>query len=523
LTGAIVGGRYRLTDRLAVGGMGEVWRGVDELLGRPVAVKILRTELAHDDAFVRRFREEARTAGSLTHPGIAAVFDYGESAPAKFGAVGDTTSTVSYLVMELVPGEPLSSLLADGLGLGPDRSLMYLAQAARGLHAAHRCGVIHRDVKPANLLVMPDDRVKITDFGIARPQDHEPLTATGQVMGTAHYLAPELARGHQATAQSDIYALGVVLYECLAGHRPFEGDNQVAVATAHLAQEPPPLSTELPREVRDLVSRSMAKDPTRRFTSAEEFALAMEDLARRLDRDAPSWAPEARSAQTPALGSSQPLGSFDAALMGRGQDILNVPRGGGAPNPPGPVAPLPHDFAANANRSGGAGFGADNFGGHPGLTPSGVDPNDPTPPNSYDQGQRRIRRPEPASREVNVPVLIIGGVGTLVVISLVLAAAAMQNRSSTTIPTTVNTPTASVATTTEITQRPSHVTSTTTYPYRTHTVVRRTTTTKTSAGTTSKTPKTSTTAVTITPSTTAVTTTDPAPSDSTTVPTAGAT
>jgi len=132
---------------------------------------------------VRRFREEARTAGSLTHPGIAAVFDYGESAPTRTGAIGEPGGSVSYLVMELVPGEPLSSFLADGVGLGSRRTLVYLSQAARALHAAHLRGVIHRDVKPANVLVTPDDRVKITDFGIARPQDHEPLTATGQVMG----------------------------------------------------------------------------------------------------------------------------------------------------------------------------------------------------------------------------------------------------------------------------------------------------------------------------------------------------
>ncbi len=225
--------RYLLLRRLAFGGMGEVWEGSDVVLDRAVAVKILRAELADDDAFRRRFRAEARTAGRVPHPGIASVYDYGETYVDGKG--------LAYLVMELVPGEALSAVLAREGALGTDRTLDVVAQAARALHAAHEQGVIHRDVKPANLMVTPDGRVKVTDFGIARPDDHEPLTATGQVMGTAHYLAPELARGRAATPASDIYALGVVMYECLAGRRPFEGDDQIGVATAHLAEEPPPL------------------------------------------------------------------------------------------------------------------------------------------------------------------------------------------------------------------------------------------------------------------------------------------
>ncbi|HET9656145.1 MAG TPA: serine/threonine-protein kinase [Kineosporiaceae bacterium] len=286
--GARLGGRYRLTERLAFGGMGEVWQGVDEVLGRAVAVKILRPELARDDAFRRRFREEARTAGGLYHPGIAAVYDYGEGAPVPpatpagsptgrdgFGDADSDWSRgdeVSYLVMELVPGKPLSGILADSGPLLPIRALDLVAQAARALHAAHQRGVVHRDVKPANLMVTPDQRVKVTDFGIARPQDHEPLTATGQVMGTAHYLAPELARGQLATPLSDVYALGVVAYECVAGHRPFEGDNQVAVATAHLSEDPPPLPDSLPPDLRRVIMTAMQKDPSYRFVSAEAFA-----------------------------------------------------------------------------------------------------------------------------------------------------------------------------------------------------------------------------------------------------------
>jgi len=251
--GTRLDGRYRLSDRLAYGGMGEVWRATDEVLSRTVAVKILRPELAEDEAFVRRFRAEARTTSGLPHNGIAAVYDYGET---RVGADGQSPASaedrdadpVAYLVMELVPGEALSSTLSRDGALGSDRTLDLVAQAGRALHAAHQRGVIHRDIKPANLMVTPDGRVKVTDFGIARPLDHEPLTATGQVMGTAHYLAPELAKGYDASPLSDVYALGVVAYECLAGHRPFEGDNQVAVALAHLNEQPPPLPGQAPLE-----------------------------------------------------------------------------------------------------------------------------------------------------------------------------------------------------------------------------------------------------------------------------------
>ena len=288
--GTRLDGRYRLSERLAYGGMGEVWRAIDEVLSREVAVKILRPELAEDEAFVRRFRAEARTTSGLPHNGIAAVYDYGET---RVGADGQSPAPyddedadpVAYLVMELVPGEALSSTLTRDGAIGSDRTLDLVAQAARALHAAHQLGVIHRDIKPANLMVTPDGRVKVTDFGIARPLDHEPLTATGQVMGTAHYLAPELAKGQAASPLSDVYALGVVAYECLAGHRPFEGDNQVAVALAHLNEQPPPLPASIPDQVRALVNSAMEKDPQRRMPSAEAFAAALETLRFRQNGD----------------------------------------------------------------------------------------------------------------------------------------------------------------------------------------------------------------------------------------------
>lgn len=310
--GTQLDGRYLLAERIAVGGMGEVWRATDEVLGRAVAVKVLRAELEEDDAFRKRFRAEARTAGGLPHNGIAAIFDYGETTVAPDGtspAVGPVQGDgIAYLVMELVPGESLSSILLRERSLSPQQALTLIAQAARALHAAHTRGVIHRDVKPANLMVTPEGRVKVTDFGIARPVDHEPLTMTGQVMGTAHYLAPELARGLDASPLSDVYALGVVAYECLAGRRPFDGDNQVLVATAHLSQEPPPLPPTIPPDVVAVVTAAMAKDPAQRIASAQDFAIAAEKVAAGLPWTPPATgpvsAPYAAGAATTAVVDS---------------------------------------------------------------------------------------------------------------------------------------------------------------------------------------------------------------------------
>ncbi len=345
--------RYLLLRRLAFGGMGEVWEGSDVVLDRAVAVKILRAELADDDAFRRRFRAEARTAGRVPHPGIAAVYDYGETFVDGKG--------LAYLVMELVPGEALSAILAREGALGIDRTLDVVAQAARALHAAHERGVIHRDVKPANLMVTPDGRVKVTDFGIARPDDHEPLTATGQVMGTAHYLAPELARGRAATPASDIYALGVVMYECLAGRRPFEGDDQIGVATAHLAEEPPPLPATIAPDVRGLVGAAMEKDPQRRIGGADVFAAAAEGLRLRPQGAANGYAGDGYRGD----GSGHGYGSNGYGTNGYGGDGY----GGYADGYPGAAAGFVLGAGAGAGAAGAPGPGSDGFA-RPGTPPA---------------------------------------------------------------------------------------------------------------------------------------------------------
>jgi eukaryotic-like serine/threonine-protein kinase len=269
-TGSVVGNRYSLRDRIAGGGMGEVWRAVDEVLARDVAVKVLRPEYAADDDFLARFRAEARNAAMLSHHGIARVYDYGED------------DCCPYLVMELVPGEPISALLRREGRLAVDLALGVVAQVGAALGAAHAAGVVHRDVKPANLILTPDGVVKITDFGIARAVGAPSLTRTGEVMGTASYLAPEQVSGGRGTAASDVYSLGVVAYECLAGVRPFRDDDPLAIAVAHLREEPPPLPDHVPADARDLVMSALAKDPAHRPAGAVELGRQAAAVRRRL-------------------------------------------------------------------------------------------------------------------------------------------------------------------------------------------------------------------------------------------------
>jgi serine/threonine-protein kinase len=265
VTDYLLAGRYRLTDRIAAGGMGEVWRGEDQLLNRAVAVKLLPTGRAGDETFLARFRAEARYAASLSHPGIARVYDYGESS--EFGG--------AYLIMELVKGEPLSAILARAGRLSPDATLDIIGQAARALDAAHQAGIVHRDIKPGNLLVAADGTTKITDFGIATAvcatrASH--LTETGMVMGTAMYVSPEQATGAPVDAASDIYSLGVVGYECLAGHAPFRASEPLAIAYAHKHAPVPPLPPDVPQPVSDLVYDMLAKTPAGRPASVRVVA-----------------------------------------------------------------------------------------------------------------------------------------------------------------------------------------------------------------------------------------------------------
>jgi serine/threonine-protein kinase len=260
--------RYRLVERLASGGMGEVWRAEDVALGRRVAVKLLRPEYADSTEFRDRLRSEGRLVAALFHPGIVRVYDHGDS------ETGDP-----YLVMEFVDGEPLSAVLAREGTLTPARVLDIVAQVADGLDAAHRAGLVHRDIKPGNLLV-DGQTIKITDFGIALAADAAALTRTGMVLGTPQYLSPERASGRTATAASDLYSLGIIAYQGLVGRPPFEG-SPIGVVLAHRDTPLPALPPAVPRPVAEFAEALTAKEPADRPADARTVA----DRARRLLAD----------------------------------------------------------------------------------------------------------------------------------------------------------------------------------------------------------------------------------------------
>lgn len=283
--GQSIADRYQLNRCIAVGGMGEVWEATDTRLGRMVAVKVLRPELSEDEDFLHRFRIEARTVASLDHSGIAAVHDYGEDdGPAGGGRT-------AYLVMELVRGAPLSTLVARG-PIPAAETLRIVEQTARALQAAHDRGFVHRDVKPGNILIRTDGEVKLTDFGIAKAADAVPVTRSGMVMGTAHYIAPEQASGAEAGPAGDVYSLGIVGYECLTGYRPFRADSALAVAMMQVSDEPPPLPDTVPLSVRQLIETVLVKDPALRYATGGEFAEAVSAVRRGEAAPAPSGAAE---------------------------------------------------------------------------------------------------------------------------------------------------------------------------------------------------------------------------------------
>ncbi len=374
----VLSARYRLESRIAGGGMGEVWRGMDLVLHRSVAVKLLRTEYAQHAETLARFRAEARHAAALSHPAIAQVYDYGEADHER----------APFLVMELVDGPALTQVLAGG-PLEPARVLDVVAQVAAGLAAAHAAGVMHRDIKPGNLLVDPSGRVKITDFGISSAAGSAPLTRTGTLLGTPAYLAPERLTGASAGPASDLYSLGMVAYQCLAGALPFTG-TAVEIALAHQNRSLPPLPATVPREVAVLVYDLTAKDPAARPASADEVA-ARAGALRAVLYAAPATRPEPSTVPEPSTlpepWPARPAGHTAAA----GHAGAAAALGGVSPTLAGMAGP-----AATAY-----------------LNQTGSDPRLPPPPRfgSHRHGLRRLV--VPAAVAIIVIAVIAGLLGWL--------------------------------------------------------------------------------------------------------------
>jgi serine/threonine protein kinase len=319
--GVTLGGRYRLDERIAGGGMGDVWRGTDEVLGRTVAVKILLPALLDEPGFAERFRGEARTMATINHPGVVDVYDYGSD------------QQLAFLVMEYVEGDALSRTLSRVGRLTPARTMALVAQAADALQAAHENGIVHRDVKPGNLLVRPNGTLVLTDFGIARSALVGQLTAAGSVLGTASYISPEQAAGDVATSASDVYALGVVAYQCLSGHRPFDGATPIEIAMKHVRDTPRPLPGDIPPPVRAIVERALAKDPKARWPSASAMAAVARQAAASLT---------AAAHQQPVASRSAPVGRPQSA-----PPVSGAPASGSA-RPPHPPVPRPVSGARGA-------------------------------------------------------------------------------------------------------------------------------------------------------------------------------
>ncbi|GAA3752505.1 serine/threonine-protein kinase [Plantactinospora mayteni] len=394
--GVLLGNRYRLDERIAGGGMGDVWRGTDEVLGRTVAVKILLPALLDEPGFAERFRGEARTMATINHPGVVDVYDYGSD------------QQIAFLVMEYVEGDALSRTLGRVGRLTPARTMALVAQAADALQAAHDKGIVHRDVKPGNLLVRPNGTLVLTDFGIARSALVGQLTAAGSVLGTASYISPEQAAGEVATATSDVYALGVVAYQCLAGRRPFEGNSAIEIAMKHVRDAPRQLPGDIPPAIRAIVERSMAKDPKARWQSASELAAVSRQAAATIGMANQPGRPVASlpvPPQRPApLPPAMPHGPTSVPPAPR------VPPGAARVGPPAPHSPAVPPMARPP--AGTAPVGPAGYNRGAAAVPQPVRPR-PEAAYSY-PGRPAAPQPSPGNRSLLIALFVVLGLLVLI-------------------------------------------------------------------------------------------------------------
>ncbi|TQS45759.1 serine/threonine-protein kinase [Cryptosporangium phraense] len=376
--GLLISNRYLLDERVAGGGMGEVWRGTDPVLQRPVAVKVLLPALHADAEFISRFRAEAQMMAALRHPGIVQVYDCGAS------LVDDVQR--DYLVMEYVDGTPLADRITAAGALPVDETLSVVAQAAEALQVAHDAGIVHRDVKPSNLMVRPDGSVVLLDFGVARSVDAGGVTKVNQVVGSPQYMAPEQVAGLPVTGATDVYALGAVAYTCLAGRAPFVGENPAQVIAQLLYGEPAPLPVDLPPTVAALVTRAMSKAPAHRFPTATALATAARAASA---GDAPPGAGWAAPAP-PAAPAASPVAAWGAPPAAAQHPAWGTPPTSAPPTsappasaPPASAPPAPGPPASGPPASGppAAASSAPFFPAPPGVPP--------TPPSAARAGAGR--------------------------------------------------------------------------------------------------------------------------------------
>ncbi len=308
--GTIIDGRYKVLERIGSGGMAEVYLAEDQLLGRQLAVKVLYRHFAEDQEFVERFRREASSAAGLSHPNIVGIFDRGE------------WNGTYYISMEYVPGRSLKTIVREQGALAPSSAIEIAVQILRAARFAHKRGVIHRDLKPHNVILDEEGRARVTDFGIARAGASD-MTMTGSIMGTAQYLSPEQAQGHPVSATSDLYSIGVILYELLTGEIPFEGETAVAIAFKQVSAEPRPpseLNPALPASLDAIVLRALAKDPAARYASADEFIAALQHERGALLVHSGTSAMAAAEDRRPASAAPPPAGPLLLAPGGRFDD-----------------------------------------------------------------------------------------------------------------------------------------------------------------------------------------------------------